>query len=239
MNEKLEPLEEAMEDVAETAEEAVQQTEDLAAAVAAEATEAAEEAGEAAEWVAKETEEAVEEVSSEAAEVAEEAGQAAEAVAEAAEEAVEEKAEAAYESLEEDIETVGEKLHDVVIEDIEVDAEASDDDRLMALLSYASQLIIPFIVPIILLVSETSKKRPFQRYHAVHSLALSIVAWVLQVILGILVAVLSWTCICPVLLGLVMLVIWLAPLYYGILAYQGKRFEIPALSQFLQDQGWL
>jgi len=235
MNDKLEPLEEAMEDVAETSEEAVQKTEDLAEAVAAEAIELVRKVGETAEGMAGEADEAFEAVTVEVPEVEEEAGEAFEEVAEA----TEDKAEEAAGAIGEEVEAVSEKLQAVVIEEVEVDTEASDDDRLMALLAYASQLIIPFIVPIILLISETSKKRPFQRYHAVHSLAVSVVAWILQAVLGIMVAMLSWTCICPVLLGLVMLIIWLMPLYYGILAFQGKRFRIPALSQFLEDQGWL
>jgi hypothetical protein len=59
----------------------------------------------------------------------------------------------------------------------EVDQLADSDDRLIALLSYVTQLLLPVIMPIIVLLSESSKKRPFQRYHAVQSLALTLVFW--------------------------------------------------------------
>ena len=56
--------------------------------------------------------------------------------------------------------------------DAAVDPGASADDRLIALLSYMTQIIIPLIMPVIVLMSESSKQRPFQRYHAVQTLAL-------------------------------------------------------------------
>ena len=67
--------------------------------------------------------------------------------------------------------TIGERL----AEDTEFDPNATNDDRVMAALAYASQLINPIglILPIIILVSETSKQRPFQRYHAIQSLGLA------------------------------------------------------------------
>lgn len=51
------------------------------------------------------------------------------------------------------------------------EGEATDSDRLMALLAY----IIGFVVPIIILLTD-ARNRPFQRYHAVQALALD-VAW--------------------------------------------------------------
>ena len=58
-----------------------------------------------------------------------------------------------------------------IMQNSEIDVLADSDDRLIALLSYATQIVIPVIMPIIVLLSESSKKRPFQRYHAVQSLA--------------------------------------------------------------------
>ena len=55
------------------------------------------------------------------------------------------------------------------------DPEANADDRLIALLAYATQIVIPLVMPVIVLLSESSKLRPFQRYHAVQSLALTCV----------------------------------------------------------------
>ena len=55
-----------------------------------------------------------------------------------------------------------------------IDEQASPDDRLIAMLSYASQIVLPVVMPVIVLISESSKRHPFQRYHAVQSLALMI-----------------------------------------------------------------
>ena len=132
-----------------------------------------------------------------------------------------------------------------------VDPLADGDDRLIALLSYVTQLILPVIMPIIVLVSESSKKRPFQRYHAVQSLALVLIFWAIFLVAGMAVTVFQFIPVLGWLLG------WLAGLvffcltpmyfiagiglllYYGYQAYQGRRFAIPGLTSFLKDQGWL
>lgn len=136
----------------------------------------------------------------------------------------------------------GEFMHDAT-----VDAEASQDDKLIAMLSYVTQIVIPLIMPIIVLLSESSKKRPFQRYHAVQSLALSLLfiaiaaaatigTGIIQVIplVGQLVGLLM-LCLMPI--GWFMAVI--ASLYYGYQAFQGKRFAIPGLTSMLRDQNWI
>lgn len=134
------------------------------------------------------------------------------------------------------------RITDRLAEDTEYDSEANNDDKLLAALAYASQLIIPVLVPVILLISETSKKRPFQRYHAVQALAAGLAIWALQLGLGTLsgiaaASLIGLLCLCFILPA--MIVLWLLPLYWGILAYGGKRFRIPGLTQFLHDQGWL
>jgi uncharacterized membrane protein len=128
-----------------------------------------------------------------------------------------------------------------------VDTSASPDDRLIALLTYATQIVIPLVMPAIVLISESSKKRPFQRYHAVQSLALALFFGLAGVLIGVgslvvmVVPLIGWLvglllmCIIPI--GWAMAVI--AMLYYGYQAYQGKHFAIPGLTSFLRDQGWL
>lgn len=133
-------------------------------------------------------------------------------------------------------------IMDHLTSDSEYDPDASNDDKIMAALAYASQLIIPLLVPIIILISETSKKRAFQRYHAVQSIAVSVVIWSLELGLSLLasvavVSLIGVLCLCFIIPA--MIVLWLLPLYYAILAYSGKRFSIPGLTQFLQDQRWL
>jgi uncharacterized membrane protein len=133
-------------------------------------------------------------------------------------------------------------LTDRLTESREFDPDATNDDRVMAALAYISQLIFPlgFVLPVILLISETSKKRPFQRYHAVQSLALGIIIWVLGLIYLMSWATLGWILLlCLCLLLPVGIALWLLPLYYAMLAYNGKRFRIRGLTQFLEDQRWL
>lgn len=128
-----------------------------------------------------------------------------------------------------------------------VDPLADSDDRLIALLSYATQILIPVIMPAIVLLSESSKKRPFQRYHAVQSLALTVAFWGLFVLAGIGTAVVQVVPLIGFLIGLMMACImplaWFAQslllLYYGFQAYKGRRFAVPGLTSFLRDQSWL
>jgi len=129
----------------------------------------------------------------------------------------------------------------------EVDPLADSDDRLIAMLSYATQLFLPVIMPLIVLLSESSKKRPFQRYHAVQSLALVMIFWAVFLLgwvsIGIIqiIPVIGWLilalafCMTPIyfLSGMGLL------LYYGYQAYKGRRFAIPGITSFLRDQGWL
>jgi len=131
--------------------------------------------------------------------------------------------------------------------DENVDPDANDDDKLIALLCYVTQIIVPVVMPLIVLFSESAKKRPFQRYHAVQSLALSILFVLLLGVMSIggsilfIIPLIGWIvgglllCLTPI--AALMAVV--AGLYYGFQAYQGKRFAIPGLTGILQDQGWI
>ncbi len=121
-------------------------------------------------------------------------------------------------------------------------AEApTSDDKLWAALSYVSQFIVPIIVPALLLLSETNRQRAFQKYHAVHSLALLAVA-----VLYELAAFIVYTLLSAVSAGCLACILWpvfLLPVavlvYYAYLAYQGRYFEVPYLTRFLREQHWL
>ena len=124
-----------------------------------------------------------------------------------------------------------------------VDPDADSDDRLVGLLSY----VIPVLLPIIVLLSESSKKRPFQRYHAAQSLGLTGLLLLLMVATSIITGILTAIPIIGFLVGVLMICI--SPLlflmtvaaifFYGYQAYQGRRFAIPIVTSFLHDQGWL
>lgn len=94
--------------------------------------------------------------------------------------------------------------------------EVTSDDKLWALLGYIFGLIA-----LIALLMEDKKSRPFIKYHAVHALMITV-----------LVIVLSWT-VCLWALP------WVYGLYLGFQAYQGKLVEVPFLTDFAKNQGWI
>ncbi len=116
----------------------------------------------------------------------------------------------------------------------------TDNERLLAGLSYFSQIVVPAVLPVILMLTDETKKSDFVRFHAVHGLALfvasviyALVAVIVFVVLGAIAPVL--TCLTWILF----LVPFAVLIYYGVLAFQGKRTEIPWLTQFLRDNNWL
>ena len=131
--------------------------------------------------------------------------------------------------------------------DAAVDPEADSDDRLIALLCYVTQMVIPLVMPVLVLLSESSKKRPFQRFHAVQSLALVSLFVLVSLLVTIGTAIISIIPVVGWLIGLTVLCLspiavlmgYFAVGYYGFQSYLGKRFGIPGLTSFLKDQGWL
>jgi len=124
-----------------------------------------------------------------------------------------------------------------------IDTNASRDDRLIALLCY----IFPFLMSAIVMLSESSQGRPFQRYHAVQSLGLAAALSLLGTAIGMfsafiwIIPIIGWIiggllfCLSPI--GFIMA--GFTHLYYGYQAYKGKRFAIPGVTSFLRNQGWL
>lgn len=101
-------------------------------------------------------------------------------------------------------------------------SDATSDDRLWALLAY----IFTPLVPILLMFLEDKKNRPFIRAHNAQALVLGIV----QVVFWIF----FFTCI-TVLLALALFV---AQVYWGIQAYNGKYVVIPVVTDLVKKQGW-
>jgi uncharacterized membrane protein len=119
--------------------------------------------------------------------------------------------------------------------------EATENDRLMAALSYASQVIVPVVVPAIVLLSEENKQRRFQKYHAVQSLGFLVAAVIYEILAAILFVGLS-----IVTLGCLSCILWILFLlpvvpavYYAYQAYQGRYFTIPFVTQFMADNKWI
>ncbi len=119
----------------------------------------------------------------------------------------------------------------------------TDNDKLLAALSY-----IFWPLAIFILVSEVNRERPFQRYHAVQSLGLAAIAAVVYVFFacfyGIIVAIASAIAdFLGAMLSCLSVPFWLIPVaiffWFAYRAYQGEKFEIPVLTEFMQGQGWL
>jgi uncharacterized membrane protein len=106
----------------------------------------------------------------------------------------------------------------------QVSPDATSDDKLWSLLSY----IFSPLVPVIVLLMEEKKKRPFIKYHAMQALVLGVVELVVAIFL-------SWT----VILACVPLVIFIYLVYLGIQAYQGKMVTVPVVTDFVKKQGWV
>ncbi len=103
--------------------------------------------------------------------------------------------------------------------------DATSDDKLWAALGYPIVL-----VAIIVLFMEDKKNRPFIKFHAVQSIATNVVFIILGTIITA--VTLGFGGICFPLL-------WLVFLYWAYLAYQGQMFEIPVVTNFIKNQGWV
>ncbi len=101
--------------------------------------------------------------------------------------------------------------------------DITSDDKLWAALGYPIGLIA-----IIVLLMESKRARPFIKFHAVQSIALNIILWVIMIILSITVV----GAICAPL-------VWLVTLWPAINSYRGNHTEIPVISNFIKKQGWV
>ncbi len=101
--------------------------------------------------------------------------------------------------------------------------EITSDDRLWALLAY----VLSPIVPIIILLMEDKKDRPFLRKHNMQALVLGVINLILSVVLS-----------ATLILACIPLLIWIYMIYLGIQAYQGKDFDVPLITKLIQSQGW-
>jgi uncharacterized membrane protein len=102
--------------------------------------------------------------------------------------------------------------------------EVTSDDKLWSLLAY----ILTPIVPIIIMLMEDKKNRPFIKAHNAQALVLGVVLWVINAILT---PVLGIGCITAIITLIIVI-------YYGIQAYNGKYITIPVITDFVKNQGW-
>ncbi|HMD90807.1 MAG TPA: DUF4870 domain-containing protein [Anaerolineaceae bacterium] len=102
--------------------------------------------------------------------------------------------------------------------------DVTSDDRLWTLLGY----IFSPIIPIVILFMDDKKNRPFIKAHNAQALALGVVEWVINIILSFVVV----GCVTSVLTIIL-------NIYLGIKANRGEVFEIPVITNFVRNQGWM
>jgi len=101
--------------------------------------------------------------------------------------------------------------------------DVTSDDKLWALLAY----IFSPLVPVIILLMEDKKNRPFIRAHNIQALVVGVINLAIAMFLG-------WMLI-PLCLNLALSI---ALIYWGIKAYQGEMVTIPVVTDFVKNQGW-
>ncbi|MEN8242090.1 MAG: hypothetical protein ABFS17_09230 [Chloroflexota bacterium] len=99
----------------------------------------------------------------------------------------------------------------------QVSPEITSDDKLWAALAY----IFSPLGPIVLMLMEDKKDRPYLRKHYYQALVAGIVLIILTTIT---VGCLS--------------ILWLAMFYWAYKAYQGEEVVIPVITDFCIKQGW-
>ena len=100
-------------------------------------------------------------------------------------------------------------------------SDITSDDKLWAALAY----VFSPIVPVILMLMEDKKNRPFIKAHNAQALVLGILMVVVVPILA--------TVTCGI--GAI---VWFIMLYWAYKAYQGQYVTIPIVTDFCKKQGW-
>ncbi|TAK13931.1 MAG: hypothetical protein EPO32_03595 [Anaerolineae bacterium] len=101
--------------------------------------------------------------------------------------------------------------------DANMSSGVTSDDKLWAALGY----VFSPLVPIIIMLMEDKKSRPFIRAHNVQALIMGIVIWVIA----------GATLGCGSLL-------WFVMLFWAYKAYQGEMVQIPVITDLVKNQGW-
>lgn len=102
-----------------------------------------------------------------------------------------------------------------------VSPEITSDDKLWAALAY----FFSPIVPIILLLMEDKKNRPFIKAHNTQALVMGIVLAVVVPVIA------TFTLGCGA-------IVWFVMWFWAYQAFQGKFINIPVVTDFVKNQGW-
>ena len=100
-------------------------------------------------------------------------------------------------------------------------SDITSDDKLWAALAY----VFSPLVPVIILLMQDKKNRPFIKAHNVQALIAGIVMIIVVNILGPITLCFGY-------------ILWLVMLIPAYKAYSGEMVEIPFISNFVRQQGW-
>ncbi|MDR3576307.1 MAG: DUF4870 domain-containing protein [Anaerolineaceae bacterium] len=108
---------------------------------------------------------------------------------------------------------------------INTPTDVTSDDRLWTLLGY----IFAPIIPIVVLFMEDKKNRPFIKAHNAQALGLGVIEWVINLVLTPVLGIGCFTAVITLVLNI----------YLGVKANRGEVFEIPVITNFVRNQGWM
>jgi hypothetical protein len=123
--------------------------------------------------------------------------------------------------------------------------EVSGDDKLLAALAWFTMVIFQLpILSIVLLLIEPNRNRPFQRYHAVASIAFWCVALLYEIVAGLAVGMLTLVTLgmfafCMICLWVIFFLPHIVALVYAFYALTGRTPEIPVISRLAREQKWI
>jgi uncharacterized protein len=106
-------------------------------------------------------------------------------------------------------------------------SSGAGDSRLWVLLAY----VLSPVVPIVILLVENMKNQPDLKPHTMQALVSGAAIIVVTLFLTVIPII---GCLAP----LVALVGWIAMIYWGLQAYNGKTVTIPVVTNLVQKQGW-
>ena len=116
--------------------------------------------------------------------------------------------------------------------------DVTSDDRMFAALSY----IFSPLVSLLVLLMEQTKNRPYPRYHAIQALGFAVALFVFEAIIAPIIFCVGTVItvgIGAACLWIIFFLPFIPAIYYAYLAYQGRYFEIPIITQMMRQQGWL
>ena len=105
----------------------------------------------------------------------------------------------------------------------QISPDITSDDKLWTALAY----IFTPVVPIILLLMDDKKDRPFIKAHSMQALVFGVVFYILVSVLSV---VIVGLCLIPV--G------WAFQIFWAVKAYNGEFVQIPVITDFVKNQGW-